>query len=117
MPAYPVVVFNEYQMEAGKTAIYPGKETINGLYYTTLGLAGEAGEIANKVKKLMRRNAKGVTEEEQKQLADELGDVLWYVAMVATELNVPFHDIANNNLRKLYSRQARGTLEGHGDNR
>ena len=91
-----------------KTAIFPEDQ---GLAYTTLGLAGEAGEIANKVKKVIRdgRSTDGIS--------DELGDVLWYLAAVANELGADLGDIANNNLKKLADRQARNVLGGSGDNR
>lgn len=91
-----------------ETAIFPADQ---GLAYTTLGLAGEAGEIANKVKKVIRdgRSTDGI--------ADELGDVLWYLAAVANELGADLGDIADANLAKLASRAKRGKLGGSGDNR
>ena len=106
---------NDYQNLAMKTAIFPKRD---GYAYTALGLAGEAGEIANKVKKFIRD---GYSEDEFpgkiNDLRDELGDVLWYVAALSRDLNLDLHDIALQNLEKLYGRKARGTLGGNGDNR
>lgn len=107
--------FSEYQEACTKTAIYPGRGELYGLLYVTLGLAGEAGEIANKVKKILR-DAKTV-EEARAALLDELGDVLWYAARLASELNAPLPDVARRNIEKLQSRAARGKVTGDGDNR
>ncbi|HOX29801.1 MAG TPA: nucleoside triphosphate pyrophosphohydrolase family protein [Candidatus Paceibacterota bacterium] len=107
--------FNDYQTEARKTAMYPN---LGGNFiYPTLGLAGEAGEVAEKIKKVIR-DANGVVSEEKKgELSKELGDVLWYVANLAEELSLSLDDIAERNLEKLKSRQERGKLKGDGDNR
>ena len=107
--------FNDYQTEARKTAMYPN---LGGNFiYPTLGLAGEAGEVAEKIKKVIR-DANGVVSEEKKgELSKELGDVLWYVANLAEELSLSLDDIAKRNLEKLKSRQERGKLKGEGDNR
>ncbi len=102
--------FNEYQTEARKTAVYPPDV---GLQYTALGLAGEAGEVANKVKKVLRGDGAIDT----KAVQGELGDVLWYISNLATELGIKLDDIANDNLAKLRDRMARGVLKGSGDNR
>ena len=109
--------FTEYQNLASLTAIYPGKTRLMGLLYTTLGLAGEAGEMANKVKKILRDDDEIVYESKKKELIGELGDVLWYTAMLATELNVDLIDVAVENLKKLRDRQKRGLLGGSGDSR
>lgn len=106
--------FNDYQSQTEKTAIYPIEI---GLAYVTMGLAGEAGEIANKVKKIYRDKDGNLDAETAMTLADELGDVLWYVSQLATELGVNLEDVAQNNIEKLTSRQKRGTLTGEGDNR
>ena len=103
--------FEQYQAEARKTAIYP-KEHI--LVYPALGLAGEAGEFANKVKKILRGDANLET---RKQLLDELGDVLWYLSNCASDFNANLNDIALNNIQKLPSRQQRDQIKGSGDNR
>lgn len=106
---------SEYQKESWKTAEYP---TIgDNLYYPTLGLSGEAGEIANKVKKVMRDSNGVLTEKQLNDLLDELGDALWYIAALASELHSDLSHIAIKNLCKLQSRQRRGKIKGDGDNR
>ncbi|DAZ90303.1 nucleoside triphosphate pyrophosphohydrolase family protein [Mycobacteroides abscessus] len=111
---------SEYQREAAKTAIYPGAgdtTSVDGLSYATMGLVGEAGEIANKVKKILRDNEGVITDEASLAILYELGDVLWYVAALATQLNVDLTDIAGLNLGKLQARAAAGRLQGAGDSR
>jgi len=103
---------NTYQQEAAKTAIYSNK-----LIYPTLGLNGEAGEIANKVKKILRDSSGELQDNIRQNLIDELGDVLWYVAALATDLGVELSEIANRNVEKLNSRKERGMIGGSGDNR
>lgn len=105
---------NLYQQLAEKTAIYP-KEM--GLYYTTLGLVGEAGEIANKVKKIIRDDNGELSFEKRVELVSELGDVLWYVANLASELKVDLDKVASTNINKLFGRKDRGALQGSGDDR
>lgn len=100
---------NEYQRMASKTAIY---NSTHSILYPALGLAGEAGEVANKVKKMIRDG-----NFDRQGIAAEIGDVLWYVAALSRDLNIDLHDIAMQNLEKLYSRKARGTLGGSGDKR
>jgi len=107
--------FSEYQKACAKTAIYPGRGELYGLLYAVLGLSGEAGEVANKVKKILR-DAKTV-EEVRAALTDELGDVLWYAARLASELNTSLSEVARRNIEKLQSRAARGKVTGDGDNR
>jgi len=109
------MTFSEYQEAARTTAVYPnlGKNFI----YPTLGLAGEAGEVANKVKKIIRENDGVVTPESRDMIIKELGDVLWYAAQLATELQVDFEDVAAKNIEKLRSRQQRNQLQGSGDER
>jgi len=106
---------NEYQAEAMKTAIYPNQG--KNIYYPTMGLVGEAGELSNKVKKVMRDDHDKVTEERKQELIKELGDVLWYVACLCSEIKVKLEDIAKDNLKKLSSRKERGTVPGSGDHR
>ncbi len=101
----------EYQRKARKTAVYP-KDSWKGLYYVAMGLAGEAGEVANKIKKHIRD---GVLDFDK--VADELGDVLWYVSQMASELGYDLGTIAEGNIDKLYSRLERGVVQGEGDNR
>jgi NTP pyrophosphatase (non-canonical NTP hydrolase) len=103
---------NTYQQEAAKTAIYSNK-----IIYPTLGLAGEAGEIANKVKKILRDNSGELEEDVRQNLISELGDVLWYVAALATDLKTELSEVANKNIEKLNSRKNRGAIGGSGDNR
>jgi NTP pyrophosphatase (non-canonical NTP hydrolase) len=107
--------FNEYQKEARKTAIYPNLG--RNFVYPTLGLAGEAGEVAEKIKKVIRDGNGVIGEEKRAELSKELGDVLWYVANLAEELGLGMDGIAERNLEKLKSRQDRGQLKGSGDNR
>lgn len=110
------MTFEEYQKESRKTAKYPaimGKNFI----YPTLGLAGEAGEVAEKVKKILRDKGGVVSEETKKEITKELGDVLWYLSQIATELDVSLEDVAGENLKKLFSRMERGLISGDGDNR
>lgn len=109
----------DYQMTAAETAIYPGngEATTEAIGYTILGLVGEAGEIANGFKKSIRDEGGVVTAEKAQALAAELGDVLWYVANLASELGYPLELVAKQNLQKLKSRAARGVIAGSGDNR
>jgi NTP pyrophosphatase (non-canonical NTP hydrolase) len=106
--------FSEYQSEARKTAIYPDEFKVT---YPALGLAGEAGEIANKVKKILRDDGGHVTEKRRESLAGEISDCLWYIAALATDLGLNLDDIAKHNIEKLHSRQIRGVLGGDGDTR
>ncbi len=107
--------FKEYQIKSRQTAIYPGAD--QNFIYPTLGLVGEAGEVAEKIKKVLRDAGGIISEESRMEIGKELGDVLWYVAQVATELHLDLDDVAQNNLDKLFSRQDRGQLHGNGDNR
>jgi NTP pyrophosphatase (non-canonical NTP hydrolase) len=106
--------FSDYQRLSRRTAMYPREA---GLSYPTLGLAGEAGEVAEQIKKSIRDDAGELTAERREALAKELGDVLWYVAQLATELELDLDEVAAGNLEKLLSRQRRGVLSGSGDNR
>jgi len=104
-----------YEQEAAKTAIYPCRG--DNVIYPVLGLVGEAGEIANKVKKIQRDHASVMPEEMRQSLGQEIGDCLWYLAALAYELDFALCDLAEANLEKLAQRQQRGTLQGSGDNR
>jgi len=106
------VDFNEYQGAAQKTAVYPSEE---GVEYTALGLASEAGEVAGVVKKFIRGDQPSDTTVEL--LFKELGDVLWYVSQIASEWELDLDEIAIANIEKLRSRKKRGVLKGSGDNR
>jgi len=107
--------FEKYQKESRKTAIYPnlGKNMV----YPTLGLNGESGEVAEKVKKVIRDKDGHFDSKTKTEIKKELGDVLWYLSQIATELDIPLEDVAKENLKKLSSRQKRGRLHGEGDNR
>ena len=105
------LTFDEYQEGTAKTAVYPLDKALE---YTALGLTGEAGEVANKVKKILRKDG-GDPVQALIQLADELGDVLWYVSELATTLGLDLSIVARRNLEKLASRQEEGTLKGSGD--
>ena len=108
------MTFEEYQKEAQKTALYPEAYR---LVYPALGLAGEAGELANKGKKALRDHGGRLSEEAREAILAELGDVLWYVAQVATDLGESLEAVAQANLAKLRSRKERGRLGGDGDDR
>ena len=105
---------SEYQRLARRTAEYPREAW---LVYPALGLAGEAGEVAEHVKKAIRDDGGTVSDERRAALAKELGDVLWYLAGLASELGLDLEEIAQGNLEKLLSRQRRGVLSGSGDER
>lgn len=109
--------FENYQKAATLTAIYPGKSESLGLAYTALGLAGESGEVAEKIKKVLRDKSGTVDDETRDAIKKELGDVLWYLAAIATELDLDLGDVAQANLEKLSSRKSRAVLSGSGDNR
>jgi len=100
---------NAYQAEAQKTAIYGVNHAV---IYPALGLAGEAGEVANKVKKMLRDG-----DFDRNAVAAELGDCLWYIAALSRDLNISMAEIAMTNLEKLMKRKANGTIKGSGDNR
>jgi NTP pyrophosphatase (non-canonical NTP hydrolase) len=106
---------NEYQDRALETAIYPNRGT--NFTYPALGLAGEAGEVADKLKKVIRDNDGILTDAVRDAVASELGDVLWYVSVLASEINYSLDEIMAKNLAKLNSRKERGVISGSGDNR
>jgi NTP pyrophosphatase (non-canonical NTP hydrolase) len=105
---------SQYQALSRRTAEYPRSAW---LAYPALGLAGEAGEVAEHAKKALRDDDGEVSEERRAAIAKELGDVLWYVAQLASELGLELEQIAQGNLEKLLSRQRRGVLSGSGDER
>ena len=108
------MTLNEYQEAALRTAIYPRERAI---VYPTLGLTGEAGEVADKVKKTIRDNAANFSSERREDIAKELGDVLWYAAALAQDLGYTLEDVARMNIEKLASRAARNKIHGSGDSR
>lgn len=107
--------FEIYEYEAAETAIYPNRS--NNLAYPALGLVGEAGEVAEKVKKIIRDHDGSAKFSQRQEIAKELGDVLWYIAALCHEIQIPMANVAKMNLKKLQSRQERNVLSGSGDNR
>ena len=99
--------FDEYQSEASQTALYPRR--LNNIEYATLGLTGEAGEVANIVKKIQRDHGGVINVEIRGKLKDELGDVLWYISACADELGLTLAEIAEFNVQKLAKRHNRAT--------
>jgi NTP pyrophosphatase (non-canonical NTP hydrolase) len=108
------MTFAEYQIAALKTGDLTRK---NELYHLVLGLVGETGEIAEKMKKLIRDHASDESKIDRNDIKKELGDVLWYIAVLAEYLGIKLEDIAAFNVQKLADRQKRGVLGGSGDNR
>jgi NTP pyrophosphatase (non-canonical NTP hydrolase) len=108
------VELSEYQRLARRTAQYPREAWLT---YPALGLAGEAGEVAEHAKKAIRDDGGVLSDERRAAMSKELGDVLWYVAQLASELGLELDEIAQANLEKLLSRQRRGVLSGSGDER
>ena len=107
--------FSTYQTESRKTwGIIPMNHPI---VYPTMGLVNEAGEVAGKIKKIFRDQNGQITEENRQSLKNELGDVLWYLTQICTELGLTLEEVAETNIAKLSSRQKRGKLGGDGDNR
>lgn len=107
--------FGDYQKRSQKTAIYPRRG--KNLPYAVLGLVGEAGEVADKLKKIIRDNRGDLSPERREMMADELADVLWYLAASAHELGKSLDDIAVRSIRKIESRKKRGVIRGEGDKR
>ncbi len=107
--------FDEYQEEALKTAVYPGIGS--NFVYPTLGLVGESGEVAEKVKKIIRDKKGVMGEEDRLALKKELGDILWYIATLSKELGLSMGEVAVMNVEKLRSRHERNMLHGKGDER
>ena len=106
-----------YQAAANQLAVYPGQNSLNGLIYTVLGLNGEAGEVAEKVKKIIRDDNGNVSRESYHALIKELGDVLWYLSQCCKELDIKLSQVAFANIAKLSQRKIDGTLQGSGDDR
>jgi NTP pyrophosphatase (non-canonical NTP hydrolase) len=103
-----------YQKVALTTAIYPREQAI---IYPTLGLTGEAGEVANKVKKIIRDGSDSKDEKLVSEIKAEIGDCLWYIAVLADDFNIKLSDIASANIEKLALRQKNNTIHGSGDDR
>ncbi len=109
------LTFEDYADKAGVTAIYPGRG--NNVIYPVLGLTGESGEVAEKVKKLLRDKGGVIDDEFREAVKKELGDVLWYLAAMAYELGFTLTDVAWSNLEKVERRNTNGTVHGDGDDR
>ncbi len=107
--------FAAYQINSRTTAIYPNQG--KNLAYPVLGLCGETGEIAEKVKKIMRDKGGVIDEADKEAIMKEIGDVLWYLAQISTELEISLDNAAQHNLDKLASRKARNVISGSGDTR
>ena len=103
-----------YQKVALTTAIYPREQAI---IYPTLGLTGEAGEVANKVKKIIRDGSNKDDDSLVSEIKSEIGDCLWYIAVLASDFNIKLSDIASTNLEKLANRKKNNTIHGSGDAR
>jgi len=99
--------FDQYQRKASETAIYPEE---NAVQFLSLGINGESGEVAEKVKKSVRDG-------EELELEKELGDVLWYLSALASELDLSLEEIAEKNIEKIKDREERNLLKGEGDKR
>ncbi len=108
------MTLNEYQAHALETAIYPEDSRI---IYPTLGLTGEAGEVADKVKKVIRDANREFTPEKKREIMKEIGDVLWYCAALSHDLGYTLEEVAQTNVDKLSSRMERNLIHGNGDNR
>lgn len=106
--------FTEYQRLAKTTAIYPESVKIT---YPALGLAGETGEVCEKIKKMLRDESGVLSDEKRLAIKKELGDVCWYIANLACDLDLDLGEIAQENLDKLFDRKERGVIKGDGDNR
>jgi NTP pyrophosphatase (non-canonical NTP hydrolase) len=106
--------FANYQLRTSQTAIYPPEKALE---YLTLGLVSEAGEVAGKVKKIIRDHDSVLTEENKEKLLAEIGDVLWYIAQLCETLGTNMSLVARNNVEKLAKRQEKNALSGDGDNR
>ncbi len=110
-----ILTFADYQRLSRTTAMYPrlGENYV----YPALGLAGETGEVCEKLKKLQRDHNDVLTDEYREKIKSEIADALWYISQLCTELGIDFEDAAKSNLEKLFSRKERGVIKGEGDNR
>ncbi len=107
--------YGSYQEQSRRT--YSDIKTDDPIVYPTLGLVNEAGEVAGKIKKIFRDRNGEIAEADRQALKDELGDVLWYLTQICTNLGLTLEEVAEANLDKLFSRQARGVIGGDGDRR
>jgi len=107
--------FNDYQRESRKT--WSLIHTDHAIVYPTLGLTNEAGEVAGKVKKIFRDKGGKISDQDREALKQELGDVLWYLTQICTELDITLQEVAETNIDKLFSRLERDQIRGDGDHR
>lgn len=110
------MTLDEYQKEALVTAVFTGDD-FKDLAHWVFGITGEAGEIAEKIKKIIRDKNGELSADDKEEIAKEIGDVLWYLAVLSKHLDFDFDEIAQRNIAKLRSRQARNQIQGSGDNR
>ncbi len=111
------MTFDEYQKQALITALEGDPTALMSRTIYAMGVAGEAGEVVEKWKKIVAYKDGQVSDEDLAELAKELGDVVWYIAVMAHSLGLSFDDIMARNVEKLKSRKARGVITGQGDNR
>ena len=109
--------FNEYQDLASQTADFSGRPGEYPLMYSCMGLAGETGEVIEKVKKVMRNNGGEMSEEQREAIKQEIGDVLWYLSQVARFCDILLDEGAEANVKKLADRRERGVIRSEGDTR
>jgi len=109
-----MLTFDDYQETARKTAVYPSNYKLT---YPALGLVGEAGEVANKIKKIIRDGETKMPPDWKDQVASEIGDVLWYCAALASDLDISLGRIAGQNRAKLEERMQNNKIHGSGDKR
>jgi NTP pyrophosphatase (non-canonical NTP hydrolase) len=110
------MTFDDYQKQALTTVVSTGDGFKDTLHWV-LGICGESGEVAEKVKKIIRDKSGQISKNDKQDLVRELGDVLWYIAILAHDLGSTFDEVADNNLMKLKDRKLRGVIGGSGDNR
>ncbi|HEX7368247.1 MAG TPA: nucleoside triphosphate pyrophosphohydrolase family protein [Candidatus Saccharimonadales bacterium] len=111
------MTLDEYQRKAMATAVDTSGDFVETFMHRVLGLVGESGEVAEKVKKIVRDKHAKIDETDEKEIVKELGDVLWYLAALADYLGVSLQEVADINIGKLASRKVRGKIHGAGDNR
>jgi len=107
---------NDYQSKACSTDTYP-EDCLEGLLCVALGLASEAGEVAGAMRRIVRDDGSILSSNRKEQLKSELGDILWYVAVLSQRLNIPLDEVAEYNVKKLSDRAQRGVIRGQGDSR
>jgi NTP pyrophosphatase (non-canonical NTP hydrolase) len=110
------MTFDEYQKQA-MTTLLKGPDTLTDVIHAVLGISGEAGEVSERIKKLIRDKDGDLSKLDIPDIQKEIGDVLWYLAVLSELLGISFDELAKSNLEKLASRKERGTLRGSGDNR